>query len=92
MMQSLLNMADSSAYAAAKGGLVSLTRSMAGGPQVGPSGFVMGRDENRRFLGPHQQRQMLDFLCAGHRSPELGERSTAGSDEGSIYTIFPRKY
>ena len=35
---------------------------------------------------------MLDFLCAGHRSPELGERPTAGSDEGSIYTIFPRKY
>ena len=52
----------------------------------------MGRDENRRFLGPHQQRQMLDFLCAGHRSPELGERSTAGSDEGSISTIFPGKY
>ena len=58
----------------------------------GPSGFVMGRDENRRFLGPHQQRQMPAFLRAGHRSPELGERPTAGSDEGSISTIFPGKY
>ena len=39
MMQTLLNMADSFAYAAAKGGLVSLTRSMAGGPQVRHTGF-----------------------------------------------------
>ena len=35
---------------------------------------------------------MPAFLCASHRSPEAGERPTAGSDEGSISTIFPWKY
>ena len=66
---------------------------ISGLPQnLGPSGLFMDRDENCGFLGPHQQTQMPTFLCAGHRSPELGERPTAGSDEGSISTIFPGKY